>query len=138
MNGGGVGLQGLPAPRPTGALRLSGVRSHLVMRTCVRMTSDGHAITRLQRLLDSGRGTPAQIRSLVSELPRRPDLELALAICLALLDRVQGLNSPDTGQSSSPTGFGTVSEVTRLCTSVTREPPGPLRISGEHHSRRTI
>lgn len=51
------------------------------------MTSDGHAITRLQRLLDSGRGTSTQIRSLVSELPRRPDLELALAICLALLDR---------------------------------------------------
>ena len=51
------------------------------------MTSDGHAITRLQRLLASGRGTSTQIRSLVSELPRRPDLELALAICLALLDR---------------------------------------------------
>lgn len=51
------------------------------------MTSDGHAIARLQRLLDSGRGTPGQIRLLVSELPRRPDLELALAICLALLDR---------------------------------------------------
>ena len=51
------------------------------------MTSDGHAITRLQRLLASGRGTSEQIRLLVSELPRRPDLELALAICLALLDR---------------------------------------------------
>jgi hypothetical protein len=51
------------------------------------MTSDGHAITRLHRLLDSGRGTSEQIRLLVSELPRRPDLELALAICLALLDR---------------------------------------------------
>ncbi len=50
------------------------------------MTSEGHAITRLQRLLDSGRGTSEQIRRLVSELPRRPDLELALAICLALLD----------------------------------------------------
>ena len=51
------------------------------------ITSDGHAITRLQRLLASGRGTSTQIRSLVSELPRRPDLELALAICLGLLDR---------------------------------------------------
>jgi hypothetical protein len=51
------------------------------------MTSDGHAITRLHRLLASDRGTSAQIRGLVSELPRRPDLELALAICLALLDR---------------------------------------------------
>ena len=51
------------------------------------MTSDGHAIIRLQRLLASGRGTSEQIRLLVSELPRRPDLELALAICLALLDR---------------------------------------------------
>lgn len=38
------------------------------------MTSGRHAISRLQRLLDSGRGTSAQIRSLVSELPRRPDL----------------------------------------------------------------
>jgi hypothetical protein len=51
------------------------------------MTSDGHAITRLQRLLASGRGISEQIRLLVAELPRRPDLELALAICLALLDR---------------------------------------------------
>jgi hypothetical protein len=51
------------------------------------MTSDGHAITRLQRLLASGRGTSEQIRLLVAELPRRPGLELALAICLALLDR---------------------------------------------------
>jgi hypothetical protein len=51
------------------------------------MTSDGHAIIRLQRLLASGRGTSEQIRLLVSELPHRPDLELALAICLALLDR---------------------------------------------------
>ena len=58
--------------------------THANMRS---MTSDGHAITRLQRLLASGRGTSEQIRLLVSELPRRPDLELALAICLALLDR---------------------------------------------------
>ena len=58
--------------------------THANMRS---MTSDGHAITRLHRLLASGRGPSAQIRGLVSELPRRPDLELALAICLALLDR---------------------------------------------------
>jgi hypothetical protein len=37
--------------------------------------------------LASGRGTSEQIRLLVWELPHRPDLELALAICLALLDR---------------------------------------------------
>ena len=51
------------------------------------MTSDGHAITRLQRLIASDRGTVQQIRALVAELPRPPDLELALGICLALLDR---------------------------------------------------
>lgn len=51
------------------------------------MTSDGHAISRLQRLLGSGRGASEQIRLLVKELPRRPDLELALALCLALVDR---------------------------------------------------
>lgn len=55
------------------------------------MTSDGHAIRRLQRLITSDRGTVDQIRALVAELPARPDLELALAILLALLDR-----EPDT------------------------------------------
>ena len=51
------------------------------------MTSDGSAIARLQRLIGTDRGTGNQIRALVAELPRPPDLELALAICLALLDR---------------------------------------------------
>lgn len=51
------------------------------------MTSDGHAITRLHRLVTSDRGTVHQIRALVAELPARPDLELALMICLALLER---------------------------------------------------
>ena len=56
------------------------------------MTSDGHAITRLHRLVTpSNRGTAHQIRALVAELPARPDLELALLICLVLLDR-----EPDT------------------------------------------
>jgi hypothetical protein len=55
------------------------------------MTSDGQAISRLQRLITSDRGTVNQIRALVAELPTRPDLELALAILLALLDR-----EPDT------------------------------------------
>jgi hypothetical protein len=83
MAGGAVGLQGLPAPRTDWRVLRSST-THANMRS---MTSDGHAITRLQRLLASGRGTSEQIRLLVSELPRRPDLELALAICLALLDR---------------------------------------------------
>ncbi|MGI8414131.1 MAG: hypothetical protein ACR2QA_16895 [Solirubrobacteraceae bacterium] len=43
------------------------------------------------RLLEGDRGTVHQIRALVAELPRPPDLELALAICLGLLDR-----EPDT------------------------------------------
>lgn len=55
------------------------------------MTSDGRAISRLQRLITSDRGTVNQIRALVAELPAKPDLELALAILLALLDR-----EPDT------------------------------------------
>ena len=55
------------------------------------MTSDGHAISRLQRLITSDRGTVNQIRALVAELPAKPDLELALAILLALLAR-----EPDT------------------------------------------
>jgi hypothetical protein len=49
------------------------------------MTSDGHALTRLQRAIE--RGTANQIRAIVAELPRPPGLEDALAICLALLDR---------------------------------------------------
>ena len=49
------------------------------------MTSDGHALTRLRHALE--RGTANQIRAIVAELPRPPDLEDALAICLALLDR---------------------------------------------------
>lgn len=54
------------------------------MRTCVR---DLGRASRLQRLLEGERGTAHQIRALVAELPRPPDLELALAICLGLLDR---------------------------------------------------
>jgi hypothetical protein len=53
------------------------------------MTADGHALTRLKRAIE--RGTALQIRAVVAELPRPPDLEDALAICLALLDR-----EPDT------------------------------------------
>ena len=49
------------------------------------MTSDGHAVTRLRRALE--RGSANQIRAIVAELPRPPDLEDALAICLALLER---------------------------------------------------
>ncbi len=49
------------------------------------MTSQGHAVTRLQRAIE--RGTPTQIRAIVAELPRPPALEEALAICLAFLDR---------------------------------------------------
>ena len=49
------------------------------------VTSDGHALTRLQRALE--RGTAQKIGAIVAELPRPPGLEDALAICLALLDR---------------------------------------------------
>jgi len=49
------------------------------------VTSQGHALTRLQRALE--RGTANQIRAIVAELPRPPALEDALAICLAFLDR---------------------------------------------------
>jgi hypothetical protein len=49
------------------------------------VTSDGHALTRLRRALE--RGSANQIRAIAAELPRPPDLEDALAICLALLDR---------------------------------------------------
>jgi len=49
------------------------------------VTSQGHALTRLRHALE--RGTANQIRAIVAELPRPPGLEVALAICLALLDR---------------------------------------------------
>jgi hypothetical protein len=49
------------------------------------VTSDGHALTRLRHALE--RGSATQIRAIVAELPQPPDLEDALAICLALLDR---------------------------------------------------
>jgi hypothetical protein len=49
------------------------------------VTSDGRALTRLRRALE--RGSASQIRAIVAELPRPPDLEDALAICFALLDR---------------------------------------------------
>ena len=54
---------------------------------------DGGCQSRL--ILASGRGTSEQIRLLVSELPRRPDLELALAICLP------GLARPRAGRISA-------------------------------------
>ena len=50
------------------------------------MTSDGHAITRLHRLLATPGSSALQIRAVASELPR-VNLEDALAILLALLDR---------------------------------------------------
>ena len=50
------------------------------------MTSDGHAVIRLQRLLANPRATALQIRAVASELPY-VNLEDALAILLALLDR---------------------------------------------------
>lgn len=53
------------------------------------MTSQGHALTRLRRAIE--RGTPTQIRAIVAELPQAPELEDALAICLAFLER-----EPDT------------------------------------------
>jgi hypothetical protein len=49
------------------------------------VTADGHALTRLRRALE--RGSANQIRAIVAELPRPPDLDDALAICLAFLDR---------------------------------------------------
>jgi hypothetical protein len=57
-----------------------------MMRTCVRMTSDGSAIVRLQRVLANPRSSALQIRAVAAELPR-VGLEDALAILLALLDR---------------------------------------------------
>lgn len=50
------------------------------------MTSDGSAVTRLQRALANPRTSAAQIRAVASELPT-VCLEDALAILLALLDR---------------------------------------------------
>jgi hypothetical protein len=50
------------------------------------MTSDGSAVTRLQRALANPRTSAAQIRAVASELPT-VGLEDALAILLALLDR---------------------------------------------------
>jgi hypothetical protein len=50
------------------------------------MTSDGHAVMRLQRLLANPRATALQIRAVAAELPH-VNLEDALAILLALLDR---------------------------------------------------
>jgi hypothetical protein len=48
------------------------------------MTSDGSAVTRLQRALANPRTSASQIRAIASELPR-VGLEDALAILLALL-----------------------------------------------------
>jgi hypothetical protein len=53
--------------------------------TTLAMTAEGHALTRLKRAIE--RGPAVQIRAIVAELPRPPELEDALAICLAFLDR---------------------------------------------------
>jgi hypothetical protein len=50
------------------------------------MTSDGSAVTRLQRALANPRTSAAQIRAVASELPTT-GLEDALAILLAIFDR---------------------------------------------------
>ncbi len=50
------------------------------------MTSDGSAVTRLQRALANPRTSAGQIRAIAAELPT-VGLEDALAILLALLDR---------------------------------------------------
>ncbi len=50
------------------------------------MTSDGSAVTRLQRALANPRASAAQIRAIAAELPT-VGLEDALAILLALIDR---------------------------------------------------
>jgi hypothetical protein len=52
----------------------------------VFVTSDGSAVTRLQRAIANPRVSGAQIRAIASELPQI-GLEDALAILLALLDR---------------------------------------------------
>jgi hypothetical protein len=56
------------------------------MRTCVRMTAQGSATTRLQRALANPGTTAMQIRVIASELPV-VGLEDALAILLGLRDR---------------------------------------------------
>jgi hypothetical protein len=68
--------------QPPGSAALASLR----VRTCVRMTSDGSAVMRLQRALANPRTSAAQIRAVASELPT-VGLEDALAILLALLDR---------------------------------------------------
>ncbi len=50
------------------------------------MTSEGSAVTRLQRALANSRTSAAQIRAIAAELPT-VGLEDALAILLALLER---------------------------------------------------
>ena len=50
------------------------------------MTSEGSAVTRLQRALGNSRTSAAQIRAIAAELPT-VGLEDALAILLALLER---------------------------------------------------
>jgi hypothetical protein len=50
------------------------------------MTSDGSAVTRLQRALANPQASAAQIRAIAAELPT-VGLEDALAILLALIDR---------------------------------------------------
>lgn len=55
------------------------------MRTSVRMTSQGSAIVRFQRALQTG--NPAIVLAAAHELPKPVQLRDALAILLVLLDR---------------------------------------------------
>jgi len=58
-------------------------------RTCVRMTSQGSAVTRLQRAIANPNTSAMQIRAIARELPT-VGLEDALSIVLALLEREPG------------------------------------------------
>src|SRR6202042_2069056 len=59
------------------------------VRTCVRMTAQGSAVTRLQRAIANPNTSAMQIRAIARELPT-VGLEDALAIVLALLEREPG------------------------------------------------
>jgi hypothetical protein len=54
------------------------------VRTCVRITSQGHPLARLRRALAAG--NPLLVRAAAAELTHI-ELDDALAICLVLLDR---------------------------------------------------
>ncbi len=69
-----------------GGHRADGVREATPgMRTSVRMTSQGSAIVRFQRALETG--NPAIVLAAAHELPKPVQLRDALAILLVLLDR---------------------------------------------------